>query len=715
MKAFKRVFSYIWPQWDKLVTILCSAVLIGILFSFSIATVLPLLKVMMGEEGLHGWVNRIISQDRYGLSFYVPDQIDLSDPNDPEAAYYLQIVDVDEDGLAIKAGLREGDLIIGAGSRLVHKTGEKVPSVELLSELATTIDDVVIVVQFKRINEKGQMDLNLAELACGRRPFYADYTQRLLRFIPKEQNRANRKQAVIFIIILMMVVTAVRCMARFYQDYTADRVVQTALAGLREEAFEHAMDIPVGFFATAGSSDTVSRLIRDTSSIGSGIKILFGKALREPLKAIGMIVISYKIAPEMTLIFLCGAPVSLFVISKFGRKMKRSTKKSLQGFAQMLGKLKETIASIDVVKVYNRQAYEIKLFKGINRKLLKQQFRIAKVNASTGPVLESLGMIAGSVGLVFGAHWVYKGTMQASDFFTLLILLGATAESVRKVSDVWNKLQQSNAAAERVYAVIDEPVEKESAGSVELPALKERIEFENVVFSYPQTDKKVLDGVSLSVAVGQNVAVVGPNGAGKTTLVSLIPRLYDPDSGRVLIDGQDIRQVRLSSLRSQIGVVTQKIVTFNDTVMANIAYGKPGVSRAEVIEAARRAFVDEFIEPLPNGYETIIGEEGAGLSGGQLQRIVIARAILKNPAILIFDEAMSQVDADSEAKIHKAIEDFMENRTSFVIAHRFSTVIKADLIVVMDAGRIIARGQHEDLVQSCPIYQSLYETQLVKV
>jgi subfamily B ATP-binding cassette protein MsbA len=715
MKAFNRVFEFIWPQWDKLVTILSSAVLIGVLFSFSIATVLPLLKVMMGEEGLHGWVNRSISQNRYGLSFYVPDRVDLSDPNDPEAAYYLQIVDVDEDGLAAKAGLREGDLIIGAGSRLVHKTGEKVPSISLLSELATTVDDVVIVVQFKRINEKGQMDLKVAELACGRKPFYADYAQRLLRFVPKEETRASRKRAVMFIIVLMLVVTVVRCIGRFYQDYTVDKVMNTALAGLREKAFEHAMDIPVGFFATAGSSDTVSRLIRDTSSIGNGIKILFGKALREPLKAVGLIITAFILAPEMTLIFLCGAPMSLFIISKFGRKIKRSTRKSLQNFSQMLGKLKEAIASIGVVKVYNRQSYEVGLFRGINQKLLKQQFRIAKVNALTGPVLEALGMMAGSVCLAFGAHWVYKGTMQASKFFTLLVLLGAMADSVRKVSDVWNKLQQANAAAERVFAVIDEPIEKESAGAVEISDLKERIEFENVVFSYPQTNKKVLDGVSLSVAGGQNVAVVGPNGAGKTTLVSLIPRLYDPDSGRVLIDGQDIRQVRLSSLRSQIGVVTQKMVTFNDTVAANIAYGKPGASRAEVIEAAKRAFVDEFIEPLPDGYETIIGEEGAGLSGGQLQRIVIARAILKNPAILIFDEAMSQVDADSEAKIHKAIEDFMENRTSFVIAHRFSTVIKADLIVVMDAGRIIAQGQHEELVQSCPVYQSLYETQLVKV
>ncbi len=715
MKAFNRVFDYIWPQWVRLIIIVCSAAVVGMLFSFSVATVLPLLKVMMGEEGLHGWVNRGISQNRYGLNFYVPDRVDLSDPNNSQAAYYLQIVHVKEDGQAAKAGLFEGDLIIGAGGSPANKPGEKVNSTMLLSKLANAKNNALIAVQFKRLNEKGQMELKEAQLDSGRRPFYADYAQQLLRFVPEQESRANRKRAVIFIIILMAIVTALRCTARYYQDYTVQKLGHTALAGLREVTFEHAMDIPISFFAKAGSSDTVSRLIRDTTAIGNGIKTLFGKALREPLKAVGLVITAYILAPELTLIFLCGTPLSLFVLSKLGHKIKRATKRSLQSFSQMLGKLKEAITSIGVVKVYNRQTYEVELFRNINKKLLKQQFRIAKVDTSTGPILESLGMVAGSICLAFGAHWVYKGTMQASNFFTLLILLGATADSVRRVSSVWNRLQQANAAAERVYAIIDEPIETESPEAIELPGLKEQIDFEEVMFSYPNTDKRALDGVSFSIAAGQNVAIVGPNGSGKTTLVNLIPRLYDPDSGRILIDGKDIRQVRLSSLRGQIGLVTQKVITFNDTVAANIAYGKPDANREEIIEAAKRAFVDEFIEPLPDGYETIIGEEGSGLSGGQLQRIVIARAILKNPRILIFDEAMSQVDADSEAKIHKAIEVFMENRTSFIIAHRFSTVIKADLIVVMDAGRVIAQGQHEELLHCCTLYQSLYKTQLVKV
>jgi len=234
------------------------------------------------------------------------------------------------------------------------------------------------------------------------------------------------------------------------------------------------------------------------------------------------------------------------------------------------------------------------------------------------------------------------------------------------------------------------------------------------VFRYPNAEKTVLNGVSLKVKAGDNVAIVGANGSGKTTLANLIPRFYDPDSGRILIDGVDTRQASFFSLRNQISMVTQNVITFNDTIAANIGYGDPNATIEDIIAAAKRSFAHEFIELLPNGYDTMIGEKGTGLSGGQLQRIVIARAILKNPTILIFDEATSQVDADSEAKIHKAIEEIMKDRTSFIIAHRFSTVVSADVIVVMDDGQIIAQGTHEELIQNCTLYQNLYETQLVR-
>lgn len=712
MKDFKRVFKYVWPQWPRLVVIAVSAMMIGLLFAVSIGTVLPLLKVMMGEEGLHGWIDRLVAKDRYGVSFYVPDKIDMSDPN---VAYHLRVTAVKDESQAAIAGLQQDDVIVGVlSTSSAPEAAGKVSSTKLLEKLATAENNTDLAIHCKRLSADNRMELLELKLAVGPKPFWADFIQQAIGFVPREQSRANTKKAVIFIIIMLTVVTVIRCTARFYQDYTVQKVMNTSIAHLREDMFVHSMDIPAGFFAEQGTSDTVSRLIRDTNDVGVGIKIIFGKLLREPLKAIGMIVVAMAIDYKLTLIFLCGAPMALYSLSRLGRKIKRATKKSLLSWAGMLGKLQEVIGAIKVVKVYNRQSYERKNFAIFNLNLLRQQFKIAKLDSIAGPILETLGMMAGSVGLIFGAQWVYENKMEPTEFFTLLIALGATAETLRKVSGVWNRIQQANAAAERVYSVIDERPEVEVPDAFELAPLKDKIEFIDVVFTYPKAETPALKEINLSIRAGNNVAIVGPNGSGKTTLANLMPRFYDPGSGQILIDGKNIRDATLFSLRSQIGLVTQNVVTFNDTIAANIAYGKPDSTREEVISAAKGAFAHEFISPLPDGYDTVIGEHGAGLSGGQLQRIVIARAILKNPAILIFDEATSHVDADSEAKIHKAIEKIMRDRTSFIIAHRFSTVITADVIVVMDDGRIIAQGQHDELVQTCPLYQGLYETQLVK-
>jgi subfamily B ATP-binding cassette protein MsbA len=717
MKAFWRVFEYIWPQWPRLIVVVISAIVIGFLFSLSFMTVVPLLKVMMGEEGLHGWVDREICGWRYGIDFYVPDTIDFTNSENNDIAYYLLITNVEPESRAEAAGLKDQDRIVGV-SNSTGQDMEPVSRDKLLEELANAADNSSVTLQLKRSGQNVELEDQQLQLDTGTNPFYVEFAVNsakwIVGFVPRGIAANVKARAVIHLIILMGVVTIVRCIATFYQRYLAEKVVQIAIADLREDVFSHAMDMPVGFFSSRGTSDTISRIVNDINATGRGVKILLGKALREPLKAffclVGAMVISYK----LTLIFLCSAPFILGLAALLGKKIKKYTRRSLRSSALMLGRLDGAVNALRVVKVYSQQEHESSAYRKINRIYLKQSLGIAKVEAATGPTMEVFGMIAGSAALLVGVYWVTGANMQSSSFFGLLVALGISAESIRKSSDIWNKAQSANAAAERVFAVVDEPVEFEKPEAIELPVFKQRIEFKDVVFTYPGSDVPVLKGVNLTVQAGHNIAIVGPNGSGKTTLINLFPRFYNTDSGKILVDGQDIRDVTLNSLRAQIGMVTQNVVTFNDTMAANIAYGRPGATKEEIIGAAKRSFADEFISILPDGYDTILGEHGAGLSGGQLQRVVIARAILKNPAILIFDEATSQVDADSEAKIHSAIEEIMQDRTCFIIAHRFSTVITADVIVVMDGGRIVAQGQHNELMKTCPLYQSLYETQLVK-
>jgi subfamily B ATP-binding cassette protein MsbA len=711
MKSLKRVLPYVWPQWPRLLIIVLSAMFNSVLFSTTVVSIIPVLTVMMGQEGLHGWVDRVIVSRQYDMKFYVASKEDLA--SDPNMNYYLRVVEIKKNGAAAEAGIAVNDKIIAVRNPADANTSPMSNS-EILSRLATVPAQKEIVVDIKSA-DASDSSVKTIRMVSKKRPFYYDYALRAVAILPRNEGQKSREQAILFLMVVLTLVTLIRCLCRFLQDYVGDKVVQNSLAQLRERTYGHVLNMPVGYFAREGGSDTVSRMVQDTNAIAVGLKTALTKAIREPLMALALLAWAFWLSPKLTLVFLCAAPMLVITVSNLGRKMKRATRRSLQNWAKVLGKLEESLFSLKVVKIYNRQKYEHARFTTINRKQLKHQLRLAKTDAATDPVMEFLGMIALAGGIVYGAHWAMSGgNADTVTFFTVLGSLGASAEAIRRTSDVWNRLNQSNAAAERVFGIIDQPEEQEKPVAAELKKFHKTIEFRDVHFTYPGTEREVLKGINLTVRAGQNVAVVGPNGSGKTTLVNLLPRFYDADSGSVLIDGVDVGDVSFASLRDQMAMVTQNVITFNDTVAANIAYGKPDASMDEIIEAAKRAYAHEFIAPLPDGYDSVIGEQGSGLSGGQLQRIIIARAILKNPPILIFDEAMSQIDADSEAKIHRALDEFMKNRTAFVIAHRFSTVIKANKIVVMNDGQIIAEGSHNELVQTCPLYQTLYQTQLLK-
>jgi len=730
MKDFTRLFAYIRPQWPRVIVVVFSAMVIALLLSISFMVIIPLLTVMLGSEGLHGWVDRKTCETAYGLRFYVPKSDELSARTGPSLQTHLLVARVMEDSLADKAGLKRDDLVGNIAGTDIALPGNDPNYPQLLQALATTAKETIRL-DIERPSAQGFVSRTI-ELHTPSNHAYIETLnwstfKRLkwrasltglgvahwaVSFLPR--GAENRVSAVIVIMVAMLTITVIRCIAKFYQTYLAQKIVQTAINELREDVFAHMTRMPIGDFANERPSDLISRIVRDTNAMASAIKVMLGKALREPMNALFMLATAMLINWQLSLVFLGGAPLVVFFLGKFGRRMKKATRRSLESSSEMLGKLQETVTGLRVVKVYGQQEHERQRFHAINARLLKQLLRISRVEAATHPVLEVLGMVAGAAAIIVGMAWVTGDNIEAPEFLAMLALLGSAAEATRKTSDVWNKLQQANAAAERVFAILDEPAEPEKPEAQALPRVSGGVEFRQVVFTYPGAERPALDGIDLTVTAGHNVAIVGANGSGKTTLANLLPRFYDPDSGQILIDGHDIADVTLASLRDQIGMVTQQTITFNDTIRANIAYGRRNATEDEVIAAAQRAFAHEFISQLPKGYDTEIGENGMGLSGGQLQRIVIARAILKNPAILIFDEATSQVDADSEAKIHQAIEEVMQDRTTFVIAHRFSTVVAADVIVVLDRGRIIAQGQHEQLMQTCPIYQGLYETQLVR-
>lgn len=721
MTAFKRVFKYIWPQWPRVVLVFVCALAIAVLLTMSMLTIIPILKVVI-ENGLHSWVDVQTCSAKYGIEFSIPN---AADPRGQ-----LPILKIDPNSLAQQAGLETHDMVIGiyddkntikdANYLDLLQTLASTPQASLALQVGHWVETNMV---FKKVTLATPEDPNavaalklksLKKIRFNSQLWLSRQAQKIMQHLPRGNSPKNTMIIMGHIVVFILITTILRCLAKFYQVYYAEKIVQYSINGIRVDIFSHLTHMPQSYFAKERPSDCVSRITRDTTELNYALKVMFGKALREPLNALFMTLTALWLNWTLTVIFMIGGPFVLIFAAQIGKKIKKATHKSLVAGSLMLAKLEETMMALRVVKVYNQQDQEHERFSKISQQLLQQQLRISKADAATSPVLEVLGLTAACGAIMMGVHYVVNHGFESSTFLTLLMLLGAAAEAIRKSSDIWTRIQRANAAADRIFSLMDEPLETDHQGPQALPTLQQNIEFNDIHFAYPGSEQEALKGVHLNVQAGQTIAIVGPNGSGKSTLTNLLPRFYDPHQGCITIDGTDIREISLASLREQIGMVTQQVVTFNDTIANNIAYGKPDATEEEIRHAAQRAYAHEFIEVLPQGYQTMIGEHGAGLSGGQLQRIVIARAILKNPPILIFDEATSQVDAESEAKIHQAVEEVMTERTTFIIAHRFSTVVSADRIVVMEKGHIVAQGSHEALIKECRLYHTLYETQLVK-
>ncbi|OYV93595.1 MAG: hypothetical protein B7Z73_03345 [Planctomycetia bacterium 21-64-5] len=522
--------------------------------------------------------------------------------------------------------------------------------------------------------------------------------------------------------------TIVKSLFFVAQQILVARLAQRVVFNLRKEFYRRTLRMDLATFTSEGTSELMSRFTFDMESLSSGLNDFFGKLIREPLKMITCLVGAACVCWQLLLLSLVVAPLSALLIRWLAKTLKRANRKAMEEMSQIYNILEETFQGVKVVKAFTMERSERWRFHQVSKKYLKKAMRIARYDSLTRPVTEVMGMTTVCVALLAGAYLVLKQKnnlfgipmgRQPPSFEALLLfygLLAGVSDPARKLSEVFSRIQRASAASDRIYQLLDrEPRIVDAKHATPLARHHCDLVFDQVTFHYQPT-QRVLDNIELRIAFGETIAVVGPNGCGKSTLANLIPRFFDPISGAVLLDGVDLRDVRLRELRSQIGLVTQETLLFDDTVLANIRYGSPWATRDDVLRAAQRAHAHRFIEEkLEHGYQTIVGQRGNVLSGGQRQRIALARAILRDPPVLILDEATSQVDLESEQVIQQVLEQFIRNRTTVIVTHRMGTLALADRIVVMEAGRILDVGSHDELLRRCSLYGRLHDIQFKEI
>lgn len=500
----------------------------------------------------------------------------------------------------------------------------------------------------------------------------------------------------------------------YISNYFIAYVEQGVIRNLRNELYEHIHKLPMTFFKNEKTGNLISRFTSDVNVIQQSITAVFLNLFQDPLTILVFFGIAFSVSWKLTLFALLIVPISAGIIAFIGSLLRKQSYILQQKLGTIVNVLHETISGVKIVKAFGKEEYENNRFKDETQKYFKIILKKVRIRNISSPSTEIIAVILGAAMLYYGGRLVLiENEIKASEFMVFLFAIFQMMPPMKQMSQLNNKVQESIGAGMRIFEILDiQPDIKNIENPIPLSSFETEIKFEDVSFNYSDSPEIILDKVNFTAKKGEIIAFVGSSGAGKTTLVDLIPRFFDPTNGKILIDGIDIKDVRIEDLRKHMGIVTQETILFNETVFSNIAYGLSDIPIEKVIEVAKVANAHEFIKEMPNGYDTIVGERGTKISGGQRQRLSIARALLKNPPIMILDEATSALDSESEVLVQEAIEHLMKERTTFVIAHRLSTIRNANKIIVMDKGKIVQQGKHDELLaDEAGIYKKLYELQ----